>query len=123
MKLIDSNIIIYSAQKEYAFLKKLFREEDVFVSDITLLEVLGFHLITEEQEEYFNAIFSIINSIDITSGIIETAIRLRKKHNLSVGDSIISATAVKHDLILCTNNVDDFKNISELKVFNPIKII
>ena len=121
MKLIDSNIIIYSAKEEYAFLKGLFKEENVFVSEITRLEVLGFHRITEEQQEYFNSIFSIVNILPISSDIIEAAIKLRRVHNLSVGDSIISATASVFGLTLYTNNEDDFKNILELKIYNPIK--
>ena len=46
---------------------------------------------------------------------------MRRTYNLSVGDSIISATANVHDLILYTNNEDDFKNITVLNIFNPIK--
>ena len=100
MKLIDSNIIIYSAKKEYAFLKELLREENIFISDITRLEVLGFHLITSEQEEYFNSIFSIVNVIPVSTEVIEAAIKTRRNYNLSVGDSIISATASVHELLL-----------------------
>ncbi len=121
MKLIDSNIIIYSAKEEYAFLKGLFKEENIFISDITRLEVLGFHRITTEQQEYFNSIFSITNILPVSSEIIEAAIQLRRTYNLSVGDSIISATANMHSLTVYTNNEDDFKNISELKIFNPIR--
>jgi predicted nucleic acid-binding protein len=123
MKLIDSNIIIYSAKKEYAFLKELLREENIFISDITRLEVLGFHLITSEQEEYFNSIFSIVNVIPVSTEVIEAAIKTRRNYNLSVGDSIISATASVHELLLYTNNEDDFKNIPGLKIYNPIKQI
>ncbi len=124
MKLIDSNIIIYSAKVEYAFLKEIFKKEDnVFISDVTRLEVLGFHRITSEQEEYFNSIFSIISIIPISTDIIETAIRLRRIYNLSVGDSIISATADVHNLTLYTNNEEDFRNIPELKIYNPIRNI
>ncbi len=94
MKLIDSNIIIYSATEEYAFLKGLFKEENIFISDITRLEVLGFHKITTEQQEYFNSIFSLINIIPVSSEIIEAAIQLRRTYNLSVGDSILSAKQI-----------------------------
>ena len=121
MKLIDSNIIIYSAIADFFYLKDLFKEENVFVSEITRLEVLGFHRITSEQEGYFNSVFSVINVITISPSIIEQAIRLRKKYNLSVGDSIISATAIENKLTLLTNNEDDFRNVTELKIFNPIK--
>jgi len=59
MKLIDSNIIIYSALKEYSFLREIFKEKNVFISEISLLEVLGFNSITENQEKYFTAIFDL----------------------------------------------------------------
>lgn len=57
MKLLDSNIIIYSGLEKFSFLRELFYEENVFISDITILEVLGFSRITPEQEEYFNDVF------------------------------------------------------------------
>lgn len=52
MKLIDSYIVIYSALEEYSYLREIFKEKNVFVSEITLLEVLGYSNITEEQERY-----------------------------------------------------------------------
>ena len=120
MKLLDSNIIIYSARKDFAFLRKIFKESNIFISDITRLEVLGFHLITSEQEKYFNSVFSVVNVIPISSEIIDTGIKLRKIYNLSVGDAIIASTANTLGLVLYTNNQDDFKNIKEIKIHNPI---
>lgn len=43
MILIDSNILIYSADEKYRYLRDLFKQEDVFLSIITSLEVLGYH--------------------------------------------------------------------------------
>ena len=120
MILLDSNIIIYSAKKDLSFLRELLKGNNVFASDISRLEVLGFHLITSEQEKYFNSVFSVINIILVSSEIIEEAIKMRKIYNLSVGDSIIAATAKTFDLILYTNNEEDFKNIKEIKIQNPI---
>ena len=93
MKLLDSNIIIYSAMEDYSFLRAMYKEKDVFVSDITRLEVLGFHKITAVQEKYFQSVFSVMDVIPISESILDRAIELRKAYNLSVGDSIISATA------------------------------
>jgi hypothetical protein len=121
MKLIDSNIIIYSASKEFSYLRDLFKEENIFVSEISLLEVLGYGSITKEQEGYFNAVFSIVNKIPVTSKIILDAIALRKINRLSVGDSIIAASAIASNLSLLTNNVFDFKKIKSLQIENPIK--
>ena len=121
MKLVDSNIIIYSALEEYAYLRDIFKKEDVFISEISLLEVLGYNSITIEQENYFNALFSIVNKIQITSEIITEAIKLRKKYSLSVGDSIIAASAIEMNLVLLTNNVSDFKRIESIQIKNPLK--
>ncbi len=111
MKLLDSNIVIYSAIEEYAFLREIFKEKNIFVSDITRLEVLGFHHITSEQQNYFNSVFSVVNIIPISSEIIDNAIKMRRNYNLSVGDSIIASTVNVLDLVLYTNNEDDFRNI------------
>lgn len=78
MKLVDSNIIIYSALPKYSYLREIFKEEKVFISEITLLEVLGFSKITHEQEKYFSAVFSLMNKIPITSEVISEAIGIRK---------------------------------------------
>ena len=39
----------------------------------------------------------------------------------SVRDSFIAATALRHNLTLVTRNVKDFKNVPELKIFNPFE--
>lgn len=120
MKLVDSNIIIYSALKEYDYLRSLFKEKNIFVSEISLLEVLGYSSITKEQENYFDAVFSIVNKIPVSSEIIFEAIKLRKNNKLSVGDSIIAASAIELNLTLLTNNVSDFKKVKSLQIKNPI---
>ena len=121
MKLLDSNIIIYSALPKYSFLREIFNEEKVYVSEIALLEVLGFSKITSEQEKYFSAVFSLINKIPITTEVITEAIKIRRSNNLTVGDSIIASSAKIYDLVLMTNNVSDFKGLKFLKIENPLK--
>lgn len=91
-----------------------------FLSENTHLEVLGLYRITAEQQEYFNSVFSVIGIKPISNEIIEEAIALRKTYNLSVGDAVISATAKIWKLTLFTNNMDDFKSISGLKIINPL---
>lgn len=92
----------------------------MFVSEITLLEVLGYSNITEEQERYFHAAFSLMNIIPVSSEIISIAIEIRKKYKLTVGDSIIAASAKLLDLVLLTNNVSDFKDLQSITIHNPI---
>lgn len=120
MKLLDSNIIIYSGLESFSYLRELFFEENVFVSDITILEVLGFNKITLEQEEYFSNVFSILNRIPISNEIITEAVDIRKRYKMSVADSIIASTAKVHNLTLYTNNISDFSDLPFIEIKNPI---
>jgi hypothetical protein len=41
--LLDSNIILFAARPEYAALRKFIETHSLAVSDISLIEVLGYH--------------------------------------------------------------------------------
>ncbi len=57
--LLDSNIIIYSAQPENTQLRELIAEYAPAVSALSYLEVLGYHLLKEEQRQYFEEFFQV----------------------------------------------------------------
>jgi len=120
MKLIDSNILIYSSLDEFSYLKEFIQPEN-FVSEISLLEVLGYHKITEEEKIYFTSAFSILQIISLNRTIIDKAIELKQQRKLSIGDSVIAATALARNLEVITRNEDDFSSIKELKILNPIR--
>jgi len=120
MILIDSNILIYSGDERYKHLRNLFKQPDTVVSIITRLEVLGYYRITPGQVNYFESIFKLIGTIQIDYGLIDQAIHYRQKKSMSVGDSIIAATAKLYQCDLYTNNVADFKNIKDFKIINPL---
>lgn len=50
MFLLDSNIIIYAAQPAYNELRSWFGEQPFAVSQLSRLEVMGYHLIKENEE-------------------------------------------------------------------------
>ena len=120
MILVDTNILIYSAKPEYKHLRVLFKQKNVGVSIISKLEVLGYHKITSLQINYFNAIFQLVTIFSITEEIINQAIDYRQKKSMSVADSIIASTASLNGCDLYTNNVADFKIISDLVIKNPL---
>lgn len=122
MNLLDSNILIYSAQPEYAYLRPLIFDKNSAVSKITPLEVLGFHRLDAVEKEYFTACFQFLKLIDINDSIINNAIALRQQRKRSLGDAIIAATALHFHATVLTRNVDDFSNIVGINVLNPIKI-
>lgn len=120
MRLVDSNILIYAAKPEYPLLKELLEQEDIAVSELSKLEVLGYHSLTEEAEDYFNAVFSLVSVLPITSEVIDRATELRQQRNMKAADSIIAATTLLHCKELITRNTGDFDHIPDLIINNPI---
>ena len=120
MKLLDSNILIYSYSDNFNHLRSLVVDGDFYISDITHLEGLGYHSLTEDEHAYFADIFSILKIRPIDSEIIDEAIRLRKQYKMKVADSIVAATAILLQLNLYTRNIADFDKIENLVVINPV---
>ena len=122
MKLIDSNLIIYAAQPNFRWLLPIITTTKCYFSTITKIEVLGFKGILPPEELFFQTYFDSIISINLTDAIIEQAIQIRQNKKVKLGDSIIAATAIVHNLELHTHNTDDFINISGLMLFDPISL-
>jgi predicted nucleic acid-binding protein len=120
MKILDSNILIYSYSEAYKYLRELIWSENVFASEISRLEVLGFHGMTKPEEEYFLDLFFILKTHEIDRLVLDEAIQLRKSHKMRLGDSIVAATALVPGLEIYTRNVADFVKVQGLKVINPI---
>jgi len=119
MKLIDSNIIIYSAQPEHSFLRSFIATYTPFVSAMSMVEVLGYYKLSSLEKKYLTEFFSAATIIEISRPIIDKAVILRQAKKISVADSIIAATSLIYDLELNTRNMADFKQIKGLKLHNP----
>ena len=52
-RLLDSNILIYAAQPEHAFLDEWLEAPATMLSAISITEVLGYEGITSDDEELF----------------------------------------------------------------------
>ncbi|MBF0203074.1 MAG: type II toxin-antitoxin system VapC family toxin [Desulfamplus sp.] len=118
--LLDSNIIIYAIKPEFSNLRKLVENCQPLVSAISYVEVLGYHRLTPEDRQDFEAFFDIVPIIHISQTILEQAVILRQKCKISLGDSLIAATAIVHKLTLVTANVKDFEWIEKIKILNPL---
>jgi predicted nucleic acid-binding protein len=121
--LIDSNVIIdYSAlrlpEKGSDFVENLF-DTDFLISVATKIEVLGFNDVPEKllaMEEFVNS----ATTLSLDELVTKQTINLRREYKkLKLGDAIIAATALVHNLIVISRNVSDFKNITSLEVVDP----
>jgi predicted nucleic acid-binding protein len=87
------------------------------LSVVTKIELLGFNA----PEPHYNTFVSFINDatvFDLTNAVVDVSIEIRKKYKTKLPDAIIAAAALVYDLVLISRNIDDFKNISELKVID-----
>jgi predicted nucleic acid-binding protein len=123
MRLLDSNILIYATQTTLLpLVRPLLTSNDSLVSEITRLEALGYHKLSEGDKHFLETTFSTMTILPITQAVIDKAIELRQQKRMSAGDAIHAATALLHNLELHTRNTQDFSWINGLKVVNPIPL-
>jgi toxin FitB len=119
MRLVDSNIIIYATAPENEWLRTWLEVEPFAVSQISQIEVLGYHQITPEEITDLEEFLYSSNIVPVTDGATKKAIALRQRRKMSLADSILAATALENDWELGSRNVDDFEWIAELRLVNP----
>jgi predicted nucleic acid-binding protein len=118
--LIDSNIIIYAAQPNCADLRHFIVENAPVTSAVSYVEVLGFHKLTETDRQHFTDFFAAATVLPITRPILDQAVSLRQIKKMTLGDSLIAATCLVHQLTLVTRNTRDFVWIPGLGVLDPL---
>ncbi len=120
--LIDSNVVIYTALPEYGNLREWLRTRRICISDITRLEVLGYHALTIGDKAYFERFFSECNIVPIDGALISKAIELRRTKSMSLGDSIIAASSLQESISLLTANIKDFDHIGKIEIIDILEI-
>ena len=120
--LLDSNIIIYASQPENSQIRHFIGENDIVVSAVSYVEVLGYHRLTEEYRLYFEELFGVVEVLPISNAVlVDRAVLLRQMRRMTLGDAIIAATALVYDRTLVTRNIGDFLWIAELTLINPFE--
>ena len=119
--LIDSNLIIYAAQSEHDELRGYIADEAPFVSVMSKVETLGYHGLDTDEKAFLEDFFGAAAVLPVSQNVVEEAIRLRQKRNMSLGDALIAGTATSRGLRVVTHNTDDFDWIDELEVFHPLE--
>jgi predicted nucleic acid-binding protein len=121
--LIDTNVISHLfadrlPEKGKEFVTTIINTNFI-ISVVVEIEALTYHDTPDKMpliEEFIN----MATILQLNSPITKKAIEMRRKHRkLKLGDAIIGATAIIHNLVLITNNVKDFANIKDLKIVDP----
>jgi hypothetical protein len=120
--LADSNII-YAARPEHGRLRQFIAEQITTVSAITYIEVLGYHRLDKAQQNLYHRLFQSLVILPISMPVVEKAVHLRQQRRMSLGDALIAATSMVHDLTVATRNVSDFHWIDGLSLVNPFDML
>ena len=122
--LIDSNIIIYFMNNELPQNSlpkiRMILKESFVVSTISNVETLGWYNITKQEQDKLAAFLSNASVIYIDKLIEQQAINIRQNKKMKLGDSIIAATALVHNLTIVTRNESDFYGLG-LIIYNPFE--
>jgi hypothetical protein len=118
--LLDSNIIIGLGKNRFPM--EIVQNHLSYVSEITRLEVFGYHQIKMQEELLLNQFFGNITCIAISKSLIDKSIKLRKEKAMCIGDAIIGATAILEDLPIVLANIKDFQHIKGLELIDPVSI-
>lgn len=124
--LIDTNVISYFLSKnlseEGMKLVVSIIDEEFNISVITQIEILAPSQNLLSKESQIREFVSFANILPLNEDIANEVVTLRNKYphlKKKIADASIAATALKHDLILLTNNTSDFQNIKGLKAIDP----
>ena len=119
--LLDTNIIIYGSQDRHARVSQFIQNQPFrIVSIVSYVEALGFHSLPEAERQSLERFFGEAQILPLTDNIADQAIALRRQRRIGLGDAIIAATAITHNLALVTRNTEDFRWINGLELLDPL---
>lgn len=121
MILVDSNLLIYAVQPNYADLRTWLLKTLPKASVISRVEVLGYHKLKTQEQKALENLLNVLETIYPTATTFELAIGLRQRRKMLLGDALIAATCIEHNLILATNNTADFAWVAEITLLNPLR--
>jgi len=104
--LLDTNFILSILKSDAQVLAELTSRQilagECAYSTITRMELLGFHLITQEEETLIKQKLEHFSCLPLTKDIEDRVIDLRQSRKIKLPDAIIAATALYFGIELLT---------------------
>jgi predicted nucleic acid-binding protein len=91
-------------------------DAEIYVSTITRAELLA------SRASDYGPIMRVLDAsreVALDAAVVERAGRIRRLTGVRLGDAIIAASAIEHDLMLVTTNIWAFKGIDGLDATAP----
>ena len=116
---VDTNILLYLIGGDKQ-LQSYLESQQLYISFITELELLGFKNLSMKEEAIINNLIEMSVVVEMNDAIKRKVIELRKRYSMKLPDAIIAATSIYLDVQLLTAD-KSFKSKEELNVilYNP----
>ena len=111
--LIDTNIALYLLSGDET-IAELLSGQDVYISFISELELLGFQDLKEEELPMIEEFLGNCIIVDLNQAIKQITIELKRIHKIKLPDAIIAATSKYMNVPLISAD-KGFEKISELQ--------
>ncbi|MDP1722145.1 MAG: type II toxin-antitoxin system VapC family toxin [Candidatus Gottesmanbacteria bacterium] len=116
--ILDTNVVIYYVGGEIKTLGKLVpimrSYAAVMLPSVVITELWSGKQTPSTEIDAIEAFIATLVVIPLEMQIAKFAGVLRRNHNLSIGDSIVAATALSMGATLLTRNTRDFKKVPNL---------
>ena len=114
-------MIIYATQPQHHALRDWLVAHASHYSAISRLETLGYQRLHDAEKQAIMTVLDQLELLMIGTVTLELAIDLRQQRKMTVGDALIAATCLEHQLPLATANEKDFEWIDDLMIENPMR--
>ncbi len=111
--LIDTNIALYLLSGDET-IAKLLSGQDVYISVITELELLGYQELSEEELPLIEEFLGNCIIVELNQAIKKITIELKRNHKIKLPDAIIAATSKYMNIPLISAD-KGFEKLSELQ--------
>ena len=111
--LVDTNFLIHLSEEDKIVIP--FLDDNISISYITELELLGVFSISKEQLKNAQNLINDCIVLEMNSQIKQKVISLKQSYKIKLPDAIIAATAIVYNLPFITSYAD-FKKIKELQL-------
>jgi hypothetical protein len=111
--LVDTNFLIHLSEEDKIVIP--FLDDNISISYITELELLGVFSISKEQLKNAQNLINDCIVLEMNSQIKQKVISLKQSYKIKLPDAIIAATAIVYNLPFITSDAD-FKKIKELQL-------
>lgn len=122
MVVLDTNIIIQYIKNDQRVVswitKRILNQERFVISTITVIELLGYKQLKEQERIAIERLFSDLHIIDLDVGIAKMAAVIRATYGVHVADGAIIATALLLRIPLVTYD-SKLKKVRGLHIIVP----